>query len=76
MNAERRKQIEKASALLEDAKQILETVAQEERDYFDNMPENMQSGEKGWKADDAAETLAEAAEACAEIVGNIEQAGE
>jgi len=60
MNDERRKEITKAQALIDEAKGILENCESEEREYFDNMPENMQSGEKGQKAEAAADALQEA----------------
>ncbi len=74
MNKDRRKEIAKAVALLqpligqlEEIRSIVETVAQEERDYYDNMPENMQSGENGERADQAASDLEEVQSALDEI---------
>lgn len=60
MNKERRAEIEKATTLIEQAKDILESAGQDERDYFDNMPESFQSGERGQRADEAATALEEA----------------
>lgn len=66
MNKERRKQIdeaikllEQAKPLIEDATSMIETAKDEERDFYDNMPENMQSGDKGQAADAAADALEE-----------------
>ncbi len=66
MNKNRRAEINKAIALLEqikgpleDAKSIIESAADEEREYYDNMPENMQSGERGEQASAAADALEE-----------------
>ena len=67
MNKQRRKDIERAIALLDEAKDIIETAAGEERDYYDAMPENMQGGEKGERAEQAADSLDE-------CVCDIEQA--
>lgn len=91
MNKARRKQLnELASALdklrseLEDTIQgDLENVRDEERDYFDNMPESLQQGERGQAAEQAADALdnacdkiAEAVEALQEAFGNLEEAAQ
>lgn len=57
MNRERRKEIARATELLEQAKIILETARDEEQDYFDAMPEGPQGGERGSKAEQAVEQL-------------------
>lgn len=66
MNKDRRAEIAKAISLLQsisdvvsEAKSIVENAASEERDYYDNMPENMQSGERGEQASQAADQLEE-----------------
>lgn len=74
MNATRRKTIDKAIALLEEAKSIIETAGSEERDYYDAMPEGLQGGDKGSAADEAASALEEAGDAIDEIVGSLETA--
>lgn len=76
MNDARRKEIEKALGLISEAKSILETARDEEQEYFDNMPENMQSGEKGEKASEAAGALEEAVNSIEEIESNLETAKE
>lgn len=57
MNNDRRKIIRKIIATLNKVKSDIETVGEEERDYFDNMPENFQDSERGDKADEAATEL-------------------
>lgn len=54
MNKARRKELEKAVSLLngaqenvEKAKEIVETVRDEEQEAYDNLPESIQYGEKG-----------------------------
>lgn len=66
MNKSRRKELGRAIDLLseikdklEEAKSIVEQAATEERDYYDNMPESMQQGDKGSDADQAASNLEE-----------------
>ena len=57
MNAGRRKTLRQAILLLEEAKTLVETVMDEEQAYFDNMPESLQSGDKGQKAEVAVEAM-------------------
>lgn len=64
MNKERRKQIATAVELLEQAAVILEECYEAEQEYYDNMPESLQQGEKGQAAEDAATALSEAKDAC------------
>lgn len=73
MNNLRRKEINKAIDLLTSAKAawetalgIIESAADEEREYYDNMPENMQASEKGDSADSAATMLEEVKDAMQE----------
>jgi len=47
MNKARRKEIARAIELIEEAREILENVRDEEQDAFDNMPESIQSSERG-----------------------------
>lgn len=67
MNKERRKQIKKVIAKLDEIQSLLEEVRSEiesikdaEEEYRDNIPENMQSGERYERAEAACESLEEA----------------
>lgn len=60
MNKQRRKDIGRAVALLEEANAIIQQAGEEEREYYDNMPESIQGGEKGDKADGDAQILEDA----------------
>lgn len=71
MNKARRKEIEKAVALLEEAKALLEPAAEGEREFYDNMPEGLQAGDKGSTADEAAGHLEEAVSSLDDILGNL-----
>ena len=69
MNKARRKALAEMTTQLEDIISQLEDFAigdlkDEEQDYFDNMPESLQGGEKG----DAAQTALDAMEAVADHV--------
>lgn len=66
MNKDRRKELDRAMSLIEAVKDqveeiatILRTCADEEREYYDNMRENLQNGDKGQQADYAANILDE-----------------
>lgn len=47
-------------------------IADDEREYFENMPESIQNGDKGGEADEAANTLQEAADAIEDLKTSIE----
>lgn len=74
MNANRRKQLDNITATLEQAKSELETLASEERDSFDNMPESLQQGEKGQASEAAADKLDEAVNSIDEVLSAVEEA--
>jgi hypothetical protein len=63
MNKVRRKEIAKAIELLEQAREILESVRDDEQEAFDNMPESLQSSERGEAMEEYIYTLEEAIEA-------------
>lgn len=72
MNKQRRKELaeaieklEKAIAMLEEAKETVECVTEEEQEAFDNMPESLQCSERGEMTLDNVSTLEE-------ITSNIE----
>lgn len=60
MNKTRRKEIARALAMLGDAREILDSIASEERDAFEAMPESLQSSERGQSMESAAETIEQA----------------
>jgi hypothetical protein len=53
MNEARRKQIQQALALIEQAKGILEVALAQEQEDFENMPEDLRNDESGQSAEDA-----------------------
>jgi hypothetical protein len=76
MNAARRKKIDDAIALIEQAKQLLEAVRDEEQEAFDNMPEALQSGDKGSQSQVAIDAIEEAFESLDGAIANCETAKE
>jgi hypothetical protein len=75
MNDARRKLLSKALELLTEAHGMLTQAAEEEQDYFDNMPENMQSGDKGSRAEEIADSLQNAVSELDGIISAVEDAG-
>lgn len=65
MNKQRRKEIAKAIDLIEQAREILENVKDEEQEAFDNMPESIQVSERGEQMEDYIYTIEE-------IIGNLD----
>jgi len=74
MNKERRKAIETALDALDAIMADIDTIASEEREYYDNMPENMQQGDKGQQASDAADALEQARDDVETAKDNLLQA--
>lgn len=60
MNKQRRKKLEEAFNLIDQAKDILEEVKDEEQEAHDNLPESFQYGEKGEEMEGYIEMLDEA----------------
>lgn len=57
MNADRRKRLQRAKELISEARTIVEDVASEEREGYDNLPESLQGGEKGQRMSEIADNL-------------------
>ena len=57
MNAARRKELSKAIDLIEQAKEIISAVAEEEREAYDNLPEGLQESEMGETMKEIADEL-------------------
>lgn len=90
MNNPRREQIANIIKQAADAKQVLENlmaeieqVRDEEQEYYDNMPEGLQGGEKGERASAAIDSLENAAcdvesmnDSLDEVISNLEAAKE
>lgn len=67
MNKARRAELDKVQAMvdtiissIEEARDMLENLKQEEEDYKDNMPESLQSGDKYQNAESAVDAMQEA----------------
>lgn len=76
MNNDRRKALRKVAeeittllGQLEDCKSELENLRDEEQEYYDNMPESLQGGEKGDAAQEAVIQIDEAIDAIDTLMG-------
>lgn len=74
MNHDRRKLLRQIEAQLSNIFNDLETIRDEERDSFDNMPEALQSGERGQASEAAADALESAAESAQEALQSCQAA--
>ena len=76
MNKENRKELEKAIALIEDAKEIVERIKDEEQEKFDHLPEGLQQTERGQKFEETVSTLDDVFSQLEEAVDGINTASE
>ena len=67
MNKQRRQKIRDVRKEIENCKDNLQKILDEEQDYFDNMPENLQGSVRGSDSEDAIDTM----ENCIEDLENI-----
>lgn len=71
MNKNRRKRLEKANELLDQAMNIVSECAEEERECYDNLPESLQYAEIGECMSETADNLEEIPESIQEIIDQI-----
>ena len=76
MNKENRKELEKAIALIEDAKEIVERIKDEEQEKFDNLTEGLQQTERGQRFEETVSTLDDVFSQLEEAVYGINTASE
>jgi hypothetical protein len=76
MNKQRRAEIEKIQAAIFDIKEQLEVIRQEEQDAFDNLPESIQGGERGDRAQEAIDALDEALARLEEADEHLQEAAQ
>ena len=76
MNNTRRKALRELIDRIEGAKMEIEDIRSEEEEYYNNMPEAFQDGEKGDRAQTVIEYLDEAMTAADNVVENLTEAAE
>ena len=59
MNKVRRKELARVVDLLDQARDLLETIRDEEQEAFDNLPESIQCSERGETMEDYISTMEE-----------------
>ncbi|MGI4873420.1 MAG: hypothetical protein ACRYFX_19855 [Janthinobacterium lividum] len=74
MNKARRKNLAALQASIQVIMGNLEAIIDEEQEYYDNMPEALQQGERGTASDDALTALREASDALGTADGYIDEA--
>lgn len=74
MNRIRRKALNDIKDQIEMLRCTLEQLAEEEEEYRDNMPENLQGSERYEKADEACDSLNSALDSLDEAVEYIDEA--
>lgn len=74
MNKQRRKQLEDIQNNLQNIMSELEILKDEEQEYFDNMPDSLQYGEKGDKAQEAVDAIEGAINGIDEVLESINNA--
>lgn len=73
MNNQRRKAIKDAITRLESITDNLRTLLEEEQEYYDNMPENLQGSDRGIDSESAQECMESALESLEDAVLSLEE---
>lgn len=73
MNKQGRKRLAEAAALLEQAKDIITEVREEEEEKLENMPESFRYGEKGEEMEQYVEYLNEAEEQVDDAISGLNE---
>jgi predicted nuclease with TOPRIM domain len=76
MNRIRRKSLQDIINQLEELKGSLEDLSEEEAEYRDTIPENLQGSERYERADDACSNLEDAISGLEDVISSIEAATE
>lgn len=73
MNKQRRATLNQINDLIANVFEDLESCKDQEEEYRDNMPENLQGSERYEKAEDAVNMLEEALESLQQAMDNIQE---
>lgn len=74
MNAQRRLQIAAILAKLEECATDVDAVHGDEQEYYDNMPESFQNGDKGSTVQEALDALEAAQDGITQAIDGLTQA--
>lgn len=71
MNKQRREKIREVRSQIESCKDKLQIILDEEQDYFDNMPENLQGSVRGSDSEDAIDTMESCIDELDEVIKEL-----
>lgn len=74
MNNSKRKELSKIKAMLDDAKNKIESIIDEEQDCFDNLTEGLQQTAMGQAMEDAIGNMEDAAGLIEEAIESLDSA--
>lgn len=74
MNKEKRKRLDAAINLINQAREIVEDVSNEEQEGFDNLTEGLQASERGQQMEEVIGNLNDAIDNIDEAISYIEEA--
>ena len=73
MNKQRRKWLSDVITKLEEAKTDIESIAEEEREAYDNLPEGIQESDRGDVMYENADNLDQAASDLDDLISNLNE---
>lgn len=73
MNNPRRKEIKQLIREIENLKLKVECVLNDEQDYYDNMPENLQNSIRGMSSEDAIDNITNAIDNLDESISALQE---
>lgn len=71
MNKQRRQKIKEIRQRIENCKNDLRVVLDEEQDYFDNMPENLQGSLRGSDSEEAIDVMENCIDELDEVINGL-----
>jgi len=74
LNKARRKQLAEITEQLQELRERIELLQEEEKDRYDNLPESLQQGERGQAMEQAAEQMGTALDSIDEAVQALKEA--
>ena len=73
MNKQRRLKLHKIDALVTEARNLMEEIHEEEEEYLNNIPDNLQGGERYEKTSEVVDMMEEIISNLEECENNIEE---
>ena len=74
MNRVRRQQIEAVKAQLDELSDRIDAILSDEQDYYDNIPENLQTSDRATMSEDAISSLESAIDSISDAISSLEEA--